>query len=146
MKLVKGGMAVLILASAIGRAWSQQPMTLQFQRNDSVGQQIFIVGKKSGIILTDDAISFVGTSVKTSSTTEYMAAIYRLPTVHVIVSPVPPRDYVVGINGKDYEASEESKYGFSPGTRVELIVKRGSMPPCVHKLVVTKDETVRCEL
>jgi hypothetical protein len=75
----------------------------------------------------------------------YAALVRLLPVIHVVVSPVPPRDYVVDINGKEYPASVESKYGVRPGL-VVLIVRRKSLKPCVHKIVVEKNETVRCKL
>ncbi len=110
-------------------------------------EAIWKLGKSEGVVLTEDAVLHLRAALFGAGPAmiDFKAAIQRLPIIEVIVSPVPPRDFVVQINGRDYPASEESKYGVRPGP-VDLVVKRGAMPPCAHKLVVTKHTVVRCNL
>lgn len=114
-------------------------------RTDEADARIYEFGLKSGVVLTNEAISAVKDSVGTGNDEMLATMIGKFPVIHVIVSPVPPRDYTVVINGRRYEATEESKYGVRPGS-VDLMVERGALRPCIHKLVVHQDRDVECEM
>jgi hypothetical protein len=68
------------------------------------------------------------------------------PTIKLVVMPVPPRDYVVMLNGSRKNATEQSEYIVPRGTVVELVVSRPDMKPCEWKERVVKDELVTCRL
>jgi hypothetical protein len=136
---------IIGLVLALCGVWPAIPqgvntLELRAGRNDG---RLIELAKQSGVILTKEAVAFVSVSAEVS-TAEIVAVIRRLPIIHLVVSPVPPRDYLVTINGTTYEPSEESKYGVRPGA-VELKVTRAALE-CVRNLVITKDETVRCDL
>jgi hypothetical protein len=54
----------------------------------------------------------------------------KYPQIHLIVQPVPPRDYSVKVNGSTYEATERSLYGVPPGVTIVVRVERSGKPPC----------------
>jgi hypothetical protein len=69
----------------------------------------------------------------------------KYPKVHLIVNPVPPRDYSVKINGSTYEATEQSLYGVVSGTFTSIRVERLGKPPCLWAGVVSADDEVQID-
>ncbi len=74
-------------------------------------------------------------------------ALEALPTVKIVVKPVPPRDFEVNINGKNYPATEKALYGVAPGT-VAVTVTRKGRRPCVWNGTVVSgaEQEVSCRL
>jgi len=52
------------------------------------------------------------------------------PQLHIVVQPVPPRDYSVKINGRTYAATEVALYGVVAGAIVMVRIERAGKPPC----------------
>ncbi|MCJ2079888.1 hypothetical protein [Methylobacterium sp. J-090] len=52
-----------------------------------------------------------------------------LANIQIKVRPLPPRDYIVTINGRSYPASERSIYAIPPGI-VQISVSRKGKHPC----------------
>jgi hypothetical protein len=71
----------------------------------------------------------------------------RFPNIHLVVQPVPPRDYIVEINDERYPATESGLYGVAPGV-VKVRVVRGTKPPCSWAGTVARgaDQVVSCNL
>jgi hypothetical protein len=69
----------------------------------------------------------------------------KYPKVHLIVKPVPPRDYSVKINGSTYEATEPSLYGVLSGAFTTIRVERSGKPPCLWAGVVSADDEVQID-
>lgn len=141
-------LAVIAIVAGAATAAAQSVNTLEYRpvvqyQPGSVEARIFQLAKESGLILTNEAVTVLSAAGGINS--QILVVMRKLPVIHLVVSPVPPRDYTVVINGKQYEATEESKYGVQPGP-VELAVQRESRPPCTHKLVVEKDQTVHCRM
>jgi hypothetical protein len=137
-------LALSVLLASIAASATAQTMNTWEHKAAQSDAQIFALARQSGLVLTKEAVATVRASAQISDS-EFRAVLDRLPVIHLIVSPVPPRDYSVTINGTHYEATEESKYGVRPGP-VELIVERGAIKPCLHKLVVHQDQTIRCDM
>ena len=53
----------------------------------------------------------------------------RMPRVKVVVEPVPPRDYVIQINGEEVPVTERGEYGVDPGL-VKVKVTRTGKADC----------------
>jgi hypothetical protein len=74
-----------------------------------------------------------------------VALLERFPILHVVVQPVPPRDYVIVINGERQVATEESKYAVERGRRTNVRVTRVGRPPCIWgPKLVEDDEEIQC--
>ena len=69
----------------------------------------------------------------------------ELPVIHIIVTPTPPLDYVVQINGHRYDATERSEYGVERG-RVTVVVYREGRQPCNWSGLVEQNQQVQCRL
>lgn len=69
----------------------------------------------------------------------------KLPTIFVVVTPVPPRDYRISINGQDVQVTDKSEYGVPRG-KVKVSVIRSGKPPCTWAgtLRGSQNETVNC--
>jgi hypothetical protein len=69
------------------------------------------------------------------------------PTLHLVVQPVPPRDYSVKINGQAYSATEKALYGVAPGS-VRVRIERDGKPPCEWSGMVSEGQaqTIACKL
>jgi hypothetical protein len=52
------------------------------------------------------------------------------PRLHLVVQPVPPRDYSVKINGRTYQPTEAALYGVVAGAIVRVRIERAGKPPC----------------
>jgi hypothetical protein len=136
--------ALALLLSGCGTTAAQTINTLEY-RGGELDARILAIGRQSGLVLTNEAVVTLRSSVDAGDLKLIAAMIGKLPVIHLVVSPVPPRDYAVTINGTRYQATEESKYGVQPGP-VELKVERDARTPCVHKIVVRQDQTVRCDM
>jgi hypothetical protein len=70
------------------------------------------------------------------------------PKLHIVVQPIPPRDYSVKINGRIYQATETSLYGVSSSVVVTVRVERLGKPPCEWsgKLPKGQVQTIACTL
>ncbi|WP_316199367.1 hypothetical protein [Bradyrhizobium sp. SZCCHNS2002] len=113
--------------------------------------------ERSGIVVTEDAMSDYFNWVDRSSTEKGMGlpiwkdgrlAIQRLqkyPIIHIVVNPVPPRDYVIRINGKVYEATERSEYAVKQGP-VAVEVTRKDRPPCLWRGSAKPVQEILCSL
>lgn len=92
----------------------------------------------------------VGSGAPSGSTSvrDWFAALVpglrRLPTIVLTVSPSPPRDYRVEINGEECPATEQSQYKVAPGAII-VRVTRGGRPDCAWQGTVTADTIVKCE-
>jgi hypothetical protein len=76
-----------------------------------------------------------------------VAFLERFPILHVVVEPIPPRDYVILINGERQVATEESKYAVGRGKRTSVRVTRAGRPPCIWgPKLVEDDEEILCSL
>jgi hypothetical protein len=117
-----------------------QVNTFEFRQHD-LENFVAEFGVRSKTLLTVEAVQVL----RNTGQGEWIAAVQMLPRIHLVVNPVPPRDYVVKINGREYPATPESMYGVAPGSSVEVVVTRGTLQPCERTLVVRKDETVTCE-
>jgi hypothetical protein len=96
-----------------------------------------------GIVWTKEVSKIFTMSNATASSSG--GIIRRFPIIILAVTPVPPRDYRVRINGSEYEATEASKYGVMPGS-VEIAIVRSGRPQCAFKLNVQSDLKLDCEL
>jgi hypothetical protein len=76
---------------------------------------------------------------------DVVRALHRFPVIHLVVFPVPPRDYNVYINGRNYPATERSLYAVLGG-ETEIQVDRVGKKRCSWKDRVVSDVTVRCDL
>jgi hypothetical protein len=68
-------------------------------------------------------------------------------TIRLTVSPAPPRDYKVVINGEKCPTTERSTYLVPPG-KVSVAVSRTGKRPCAWAgtVIVAKEQTVECRL
>ena len=69
------------------------------------------------------------------------------PTVHVVVDPVPPRDYKVSINGDDCPPTEKGVYKV-PSGNVQVSVTRPNKTPCswTGNLSDGREQLIQCSL
>jgi hypothetical protein len=72
----------------------------------------------------------------------------KFPQIHIVVQPVPPRDYSVKINGRIYDATERALYGVAAGAIVMVRIERVGKPACDWSGRVSEDQvqTVTCAL
>lgn len=98
-----------------------------------------------GIVWTKEVSKIFDMDISNATASSTGGFVKRLPIILLAVSPVPPRDYRVRINGSEYEATEASKYGVMPGA-VDIVVVRSGRPQCVFKLNVENDTKIDCEL
>jgi len=69
----------------------------------------------------------------------------KYPTLHLVIEPVPPRDYSIEINGAIYPVTDASMYGVAPGS-VKVRVYREGKSPCIWSGVATAPtQTVNCK-
>jgi hypothetical protein len=70
------------------------------------------------------------------------------PQIHVLVQPVPPRDYLVRVNGRTYASTEEGLYGVRADELVMVRVERMGKPPCDWSGTVPSGQimSVKCDL
>jgi hypothetical protein len=69
------------------------------------------------------------------------------PIVKIVVNPVPPRDYVVEINGVREKTTELSAYRVDAG-KVAVRVTRANKPPCTweDELTFGEEKEIPCDL
>jgi hypothetical protein len=80
--------------------------------------------------------------------TKIGSLLQKYPQVHLVVQPVPPRDYSVKINGSTYDATEPSLYGVAAGVTIMVRVERSGKPPCEWSGIVSDGQVqmVDCTL
>lgn len=74
--------------------------------------------------------------------------LYQLPTLTVLVEPVPPVDFVIEINGRrPKEIKPDGTYALEPGD-INLIVTRHDRPDCTWngRLDVGQKHSVTCKM
>lgn len=69
----------------------------------------------------------------------------KLPTLNIIVKPVPPRDYKISINDQEVQVTEKSEYGV-PSGKIKVSVSRAGKAPCnwAGTLHGTQTQTITC--
>ena len=77
----------------------------------------------------------------------YVSFIERYATVRLDVTPIPPRDYKVVINGEDCPATERAVYRVVPGA-VAVEVTRIGKPACnwSGSIASGREQLVNCAL
>jgi hypothetical protein len=110
--------------------------------------QIQAATKKATEVLgqaTEEAREEVAKGRPTLNLTILDGWLERFPTIHLIVQPVPPRDYNVTINGEDCPTTERGLYKV-PFGRVEVRVERTGKPSCLWngQLVDGRTQEVAC--
>jgi hypothetical protein len=72
----------------------------------------------------------------------------RYPQLHLLVEPVPPRDYSVKINGRAYDATEKALYGVASGVVIMVRIERSGKVPCEWSGTVSEGQvqTIPCTL
>lgn len=70
------------------------------------------------------------------------------PQLHLVVQPVPPRDYSVTINGQTYDATDMGLYGVVPGATITVRVERPGKQPCdwSGQVMGGQVQTIACTL
>jgi hypothetical protein len=79
-------------------------------------------------LTVDEEGNVRGPTVPTGATAWTWMA--RFPTIHLIVQPIPPRDYSISINGEDCPATERSLYKVPVGPTT-VRVERSGKAPCL---------------
>lgn len=76
-----------------------------------------------------------------------LTVLQQFAAVQLAVTPAPPRDYTVKINGEDVQATEQGLYRVSPGN-VTVIVTRAAKRPCNWRgqIGAGKQQVVSCAL
>jgi hypothetical protein len=67
------------------------------------------------------------------------------PVLHIVVTPIPPRDYRIYINGVRQLVTEQSEYVVRYGT-IDVTVQRVGIPACTWSKEVEDDEEIDCVL
>jgi hypothetical protein len=81
------------------------------------------------------------------SISSYESLFQKYATVHLSVSPIPPRDYKVIINGEDCPATEKSIYRVPPGVTTVNVTRVGKVPCAWAGAVLSgTEQTVECKL
>jgi hypothetical protein len=116
-----------------------------------------MVKAKAGTLVAETASSEIGLAISTPKgvafankvvTVEYaIFQITRAPTIKLTVEPVPPRDYVVELNGKLVESTVRGEYKPAPGPTT-FRAKRTNKEDCVWGGVLADGQVqpVSCQL
>lgn len=77
-------------------------------------------------------------------TAPIVSVLKTYPVISLVVKPVPPKDYIVQINGKPYPATDQSQYAVARG-HVEVKVERPGAKLCEWDKDIEKNEIVTCD-
>lgn len=155
-KMICAGLVVVafipstILAQQHGDAWKQ----LQQLNGDPLEQVLSqFRSEKSGAVITRSVAESVVREMERNvrsdprkSTTNYVGVLLRrFPVLHIIVTPVPPRDYTIKINGETQPVTDQSRYVVQNGMTI-VTVQRVGIPPCTWREQVDTDKEISCAL
>lgn len=134
-------LALLIVGTTLHTAWA-------LEIEDRVRQTADAWSRRTRTVVTQEAL--IGLQQRASQLRDTSLDGYeilsRYSVIRLIMEPPTPLDYVVWINGREYPATERSRYAVPPGTAVSLLVVRGKGKPCAWHLKVQDYEEVKCKL
>jgi hypothetical protein len=138
--------SLVFVLSTCSFAFSQQAASPTIMRLDTTEKFNTAAAK-----WTERTGKIVGVSLSTAvpasmNVTTFYNTLDTWPTIKLIVTPVPPRDYVVMLNGTRKNSTEQGEYIVPKGTMVQLVVSRPSIPVCKWTQRVVRDEQVICRL
>jgi hypothetical protein len=129
--------------SAAALAQDVRPAVMRLDTKEKVLNAVEEWSKATGKVVASPSSVF---QADFSSAAALHAGLDKWPIIKLDVEPVPPRDYVVSINGQTVETTERSEYAVAPGTFVVMLVTRAKYAPCAWSGRVDRNQQVTCHL